>query len=218
MKIAIDGPAGAGKSTVAKALAAKLGFLYIDTGAMYRALTWKAIKESLDMDDEDALYQLAKNTEIHFEYHSHGQRIICDNQDVSDYIRSPHVNAEVSRVASKALLRQVMVAQQRKLAENKSVVMDGRDIGEFVLPDAEYKFFLTARIETRVMRRAQEMKASGYDIDKQAMAKEIMERDQRDSSREIGALKVLEDSIVIDTSKLSVDEVINVIRSYLKED
>ncbi|NLO20866.1 MAG: (d)CMP kinase [Syntrophomonadaceae bacterium] len=218
MKIAIDGPAGAGKSTVAKALAAKLGFLYIDTGAMYRALTWKAIKESLDLDDEDALYQLAKNTEIHFEYHSHGQRIICDNQDVSDYIRSPHVNAEVSRVASKALLRQVMVAQQRKLAENKSVVMDGRDIGEFVLPDAEYKFFLTARIETRVMRRAQEMKASGYDIDKQAMAKEIMERDQRDSSREIGALKVLEDSIVIDTSKLSVDEVINVIRSYLKED
>lgn len=217
MKIAIDGPAGAGKSTVAKALAAKLGFVYIDTGAMYRALTWKAIEESLNLDDEDSLYQLAKNTEIHFEYHSHGQRIICDNEDISDYIRAPRINAEVSRVASQPLLRQVMVAQQRKLAENKSVVMDGRDIGEFVLPDAEYKFFLTARIETRVMRRAEELKASGYDIDREAIAKEIMERDQRDSSREMGALKVLKDSIVIDTSELKVDEVINVIKSYLKE-
>lgn len=218
MKIAIDGPAGAGKSTVAKALAAKLGFVYIDTGAMYRALTWKAIKESLDLDDENSLYQLAKNTEIHFEYHSHGQRIICDNEDISDYIRAPRINAEVSRIASQPLLRQVMVAQQRKLAENKSVVMDGRDIGEFVLPDAEYKFFLTARIETRVMRRAEELKASGYDIDREAITKEIMERDQRDCSREMGALKVLEDSIVIDTSEFSVDEVINLIKSYLKED
>jgi cytidylate kinase len=217
MKIAIDGPAGAGKSTVARRLAAELGFVYIDTGAMYRALTFKALEESLDLDDEDSLYQLAQNTEIHFQYHSHGQRIICDNRDISDYIRSPRVNAEVSRVASKPLLRGVMVAQQRKLAENKSVVMDGRDIGEFVLPDADYKFFLAASIEKRIMRRLEEMQASGYDIERETIAREIMDRDQRDSSREMGALRVLEDSIVIDTSDLKVDEVINVLKSYLKE-
>lgn len=218
MKIAIDGPAGAGKSTVARQLATELGLVYVDTGAMYRALTWKAIRELLDLDDENALYHLAQTTEIHFEYNSQGQRVICDNQDVSDYIRAPLINAEVSRVASKPLLRQVMVLQQRKLAQNKSVVMDGRDIGEFVLPDAEYKFFLTASMETRVGRRAEELKASGYDIDREAIAREIMERDHRDSSREMGALKVLEDSTVIDTSQLKVDEVINVIKSYLKED
>ncbi len=218
MKIAIDGPAGAGKSTVARQLAAELGYVYIDTGAMYRALTWKAIQESLDLDNEDSLYELAKNTEIHFEYNSHGQKLICDNQDVSDYIRSPLINGEVSKVASKTLLRTVMVAQQRKMAESKSVVMDGRDIGEYVLPDADYKFFLTARIEKRVMRRAEELRSGGYDIDVNIIEKEIIERDQIDSSREMGALKVLQDSIVIDTSDLSINEVIAVMKSYLKED
>ncbi len=218
MKIAIDGPAGAGKSTVARQLAADLGFVYIDTGAMYRALTWKAIQESLDLDNEESLYELAKNTEIHFEYNSHEQKVICNNQDVSDYLRSPRINAEVSKVASKTLLRTVMVAQQRKMGEVKSVVMDGRDIGEYVLPDAEYKFFLTARIEKRVMRRAEELRASGYDVDTDTIEKEIVERDRTDSNREMGALKVLEDSIVIDTSELSVHEVIAIIKSYLKED
>jgi len=217
MKIAIDGPAGAGKSTVARQLAAELGFVYVDTGAMYRALTWKAIKESLDLDNEDSLYQLAKNTEIHFEHNSHGQRIICDGEDVSDYIRAPHISAEVSRVASKSLLRQVMVGQQRRMAGENSVVMDGRDIGEYVLPDADFKFFLTARMEQRVMRRVEEMKARGYDINSSTIAREITERDQTDSSREMGALKVLDDSIVIDTSDLSIEEVIRVIKSYLEE-
>ncbi|KUG04668.1 cytidylate kinase [hydrocarbon metagenome] len=217
MKIAIDGPAGAGKSTAARQLAAELGYVYIDTGAMYRALTWKAIQESLDLDNEDSLYKLAKNTEIHFEYNSHSQRIICDGQDVSDHIRSPLINVEVSKVASKSLLRTVMVAQQRKLAESKSVVMDGRDIGEYVLPDADYKFFLTARIEKRVMRRAEELRASGYDIDTKIIEREIIERDLIDSSREMGALKVLQDSIVIDTSDLSVTEVVAAMKSCLKE-
>lgn len=218
MKIAIDGPAGAGKSTVAKQLAADLGFVYIDTGAMYRALTWKAIQKSLNLDDEDSLYELAKNTQIHFEYNSHGQKIICDDQDVSDYIRSPDINAQVSKVASKSLLRKVMVAQQRKLGEAISVVMDGRDIGEYVLPDADYKFFLTASIEKRVIRRAQELKASGYDIDNDVIARDIIERDRSDSCREMGALKVLKDSIVIDTSDFNVHEVIAIMKSYLKED
>ncbi len=218
MKIAIDGPAGAGKSTVARKLAADLGFVYVDTGAMYRALTWKAIQESLDLNNEDSLYELAKNTEIHFEYNSHGQKIICDNLDVSDYIRSPLINAQVSKVASKSILRKLMVAQQRKMAEAKSVVMDGRDIGEDVLPDAEYKFFLTARIEKRVMRRAEELRARGFNIDTDMLRREIAERDRTDSSREMGALKVLDDSIVIDTSDLEINEVIAIIKSYLKED
>ncbi len=217
MKIAIDGPAGAGKSTVARQLAAELGYIYIDTGAMYRALTWKAIQESLDLDNEDALFELAQNTEIHFKYNSQAQKIICDDLDISDYIRSPQINAEVSKVAAKSLLRIVMVAQQKKMAEGKSVVMDGRDIGEYVLPDADYKFFLTASIEKRVMRRAEELKASGYNMDTDIIEKEIMERDQTDSSREMGALKVLQDSIVIDTSDLSVQEVIAIIKFHLKE-
>ena len=149
LQIAIDGPAGAGKSTVARRLAQELGFVYIDTGAMYRVLTWKALQKKVDPENSEALYALANSIKIHFEYLSGQQKVICDGEDLTAAIRLPEVSAMVSTVASHPAIRKIMVEQQQDMARNISVVMDGRDIGECVLPDAEYKFFLTASLEER---------------------------------------------------------------------
>lgn len=208
MKIAIDGPAGAGKSTVARKLAKELGFVYIDTGAMYRALTWKALQRGVDPHNEAELDKLASSIRIHFEYHSGQQKVLCDGEDLTAAIRLPEVNATVSTVAAHPTIRKTMVKQQQHMAYSISVVMDGRDIGECVLPDAEYKFFVTASIEERARRRAQELTLSGFDIDYDAILKEIAERDKNDSEREIGALKILPESIIIDSSQMSVEQVL----------
>lgn len=209
MKIAIDGPAGAGKSTIARLLAQRLGFIYIDTGAMYRALTLKALRNGIDLSDEDELYQLILHTDISFCYGDGEQKILCDGEDVSEDIRKPEISANVSRVASFPGVRRVMVERQRKMADKVSVVMDGRDIGECVLPDADYKFFLTASIEERANRRRKELEAKGYDIDLETLKEEIKARDEADTNRKVGALKILEDSIVIDTSSMSIEQVID---------
>ncbi len=207
MKIAIDGPAGAGKSTLARGLAQSLGFVYIDTGAMYRALTWKALQNKIDPQDELSLYTLALRTDLHFEFRADTQRLICDGDDITDLIRSPEISAMVSGVAIHPLVREIMVKKQQAMAQTTDVIMDGRDIGEQVLPDAEYKFFLTAGIEVRAQRRSLEMGLQGYNIDERSIKQDIENRDRIDSEREIGALKVLPDSIVIDTSQLTADEV-----------
>jgi len=208
MKIAIDGPAGAGKSTVAKKLAEKLGFVYIDTGAMYRALTWKALQKKVDPEDANALYELANSIRIHFEYHSGQQKVICDGEDLTVATRLPEVSAMVSTVASHPAIRTIMVKQQQEMARSISVVMDGRDIGECVLPDADYKFFLTASIEERANRRAVELKDSGFIINYETILQDIIQRDKRDSEREVGSLKILAESIVIDSSNLSIEQVL----------
>ncbi|MBC7075772.1 MAG: (d)CMP kinase [Syntrophomonadaceae bacterium] len=217
MKIAIDGPAGAGKSTVARELARELGFIYIDTGAMYRALTWKALQEGIDLEDPKALYELAVNTDIHFTFNSTEQKVMCDDVDITFLIRSPEVSSVVSKVASCPDIRRVMVRRQQEMAANISVVMDGRDIGEYVLPDAEYKFFLTANLDERIRRRKKERAEQGFEVDDEAIKNEIIERDRNDTQREVGALKVLNDSIVIDTSNLSVKEVVNRMLSIIRE-
>jgi cytidylate kinase len=208
MKIAIDGPAGAGKSTVARKLADKLGFVYIDTGAMYRALTWKALEQGIDPSNEEELDKLASTITIHIENDGGQQKVLCDGEDLTAAIRLPEVSAAVSAVASHSTIRRTMVKQQQKLASDVSVVMDGRDIGECVLPDAEYKFFITASVEERARRRAAELARSGVNTDYSDVLEEIVKRDRNDSEREIGALKVLPESIIIDSTALSVEQVL----------
>ncbi|MBO8159547.1 (d)CMP kinase [Thermosyntropha sp.] len=217
MKIAIDGPAGAGKSTVAKILAKRLGFTYIDTGAMYRALTLKALQNKVDLNNEKELASLVHDTDITFVYHDGEQRVFCDGIDVSEAIRAPQVNEAVSRVASFPAVRKIMVEKQQRLAEKKSVVMDGRDIGECVLPDADYKFFITASVEERARRRKKELDDKGYDVDLQDLKENIIKRDKADASREVGALKILDDSIVIDTTCMRIEDVIEELLKIIGE-
>lgn len=209
MKIAIDGPAGAGKSTIAKLIAEKLGYIYIDTGAMYRAVTLKALQAGINLDDADALFKLILSTDMHFTNNSPRQRLICDGKDISDPIRSPEVTEAVSQVARHKKVRKVMVKKQQEMAEKIDVVMDGRDIGELVLPNAEYKFYLTADIKERARRRAEEWQNKGFNYNLDDIIKNLEERDRMDSEREIGSLKILPDSIVIDTSSKSINEVLN---------
>lgn len=217
MKIAIDGPAGAGKSTIAKALAATLGFQYIDTGAMYRAIALKALQFKVDLDDQQALLSLAVSTHIIFQPDTHQQKVICDGQDVTEAIRSPEVSAVVSRVASSPVLRKYMVKWQQEMAASHAVVMDGRDIGECVLPDANFKFFITASLEERTQRRIKELQAKGYEVDQDEIQEDINARDRSDANREMGALKVLPDSIVVDTSSLTIEQVLAQILSVIRE-
>lgn len=218
MKIAIDGPAGAGKSTVARKLAQMLGIIYIDTGAMYRALAWQAIQQGIDPQDPDKLYGLTKTIEIHFHLNSDKQRIICNNKDITDYIRSPEVNAIVSQIAGYPEIRGIMVKKQQEMAKASSIVMDGRDIGECVLPEADFKFYLTADIDERVSRRIKELKSQGYDTDFQSVKKEIAQRDINDSTRDTGRLRILADSIVIDTTSINTEQVLKQLLSIIRED
>lgn len=208
MKIAIDGPAGAGKSTLARALAARLGYIYIDTGAMYRALTWKALQAGLDLNDPMALSGLAVELNIAFAKHDGQQRLLCQGEDISAIIRSPQISAAVSQVAAHPQVRQIMVHKQQQLAQAGRVVMDGRDIGEQVLPDANYKFFVTADLQERAERRLQEMEAGGFQVDKDSVLQDMRNRDLMDAARSVGALKILPDSIVIDTSAYNAEEVL----------
>jgi len=208
MKIAIDGPAGAGKSTLARKLAGKLGFVYIDTGAMYRALTWKAEQAGINLHDEALLFGLADSTDIYFESTADIQRVVCDGQDITEEIRSPEINAGVSITAAHPLVREIMVKKQQLMAQTNNVIMDGRDIGEVVLPDAEFKFFLTARLDQRAARRVLEMERQGHDVNENAIKMDIDQRDRMDSERAVGSLKILPDSIVMDTSECSADEVL----------
>jgi cytidylate kinase len=204
MNIAIDGPAGAGKSTIAKILAEKLGMNYIDTGAMYRAITLKAIENNIDFNDVSSLINLVNNTDIKIS----NSRIYLDSKDVTDKIRTPLVNQKVSKIAAISEIREKMICLQRELAENGNVIMDGRDIGTVVLPNASLKFFITATVEERAKRRFLELKAKGYDVNYDNIKKEILSRDEQDMKRKISPLKLAEDAIVIDTSNKEIEEII----------
>ena len=208
MKIAIDGPAGAGKSTLARALASRLGYIYIDTGAMYRALAWKALQAGLDLDDPQGLSGLAAGLDLAFDKQAGEQRLICQGEDITEVIRSPQISAVVSQVAAHPQVRTIMVSKQQQMASAGRVVMDGRDIGEQVLPDADFKFFITADLQKRVQRRLQELESSGYQVDSEAILHDMRNRDLMDSARSVGALKILPDSIVIDTTAYNADEVL----------
>lgn len=218
MKIAIDGPAGAGKSTVAKRLAEILGITYIDTGAMYRALTLKGLRNGIDFNDGLGLKALAENTSISFSQKGGEIRVYCDGKDVTEDIRSPMVSQWVSTVASDEGVREVMVRKQREMAENSSVVMDGRDITHTVLPDADFKFFLTASLKQRAKRRQKELAEKGFRVDIQELVKEIEARDKKDMQRKVGALRLTPDAVLIDTTNLDIENVLAMMLKIIRGD
>lgn len=210
MIIAIDGPAGAGKSTVAKILSQKLGFLYIDTGAMYRALTLKALENNIDIGNEQSLVDLASHTSIELiNEDTGGLRVILDGKDCSALIREPRITKIVSDVSKIKGVRDVMLKLQRKLGKEKNSILDGRDIGTVVFPDANKKFYLDANPQERANRRYKELCASGEKVSFGDVSLDLSNRDKIDSTRKIAPLKKADDALYIDTTDMSIDEVVN---------
>lgn len=215
--IAIDGPAAAGKSTVAKIVAEKLAYIYIDTGAMYRALTLIAINEGVGLEDEQALEALLKKATITLTQNIKGQQVFVNKVDVTEEIRSEAISNNVSHVAKHLTIRTEMVKRQQKLAEKHGVVMDGRDIGTHVLPNAEAKFFLIATVEERAKRRYEENKERGFTSNLEEIKQEIKQRDLIDSEREVSPLIMAQDAVEIDTTALSINQVADLILTKARE-
>lgn len=207
ISIAIDGPAAAGKSTVAKIVAERLSYIYIDTGAMYRALTYKALKESADLHDENVMVELLGRTKIDLLPGEAGQKVFLDGVEVTAEIRTAEVTNQVSFASVHEQVRKEMVRRQQLFAADGGVVMDGRDIGTHVLPNAEVKIFLLASVEERAQRRHRENIQKGYSSDLERLKEEIAARDKIDSEREVAPLKKAEDAVVIDTTSLSIEDV-----------
>lgn len=208
ISIAIDGPAAAGKSTVAKIVAEKLTYIYIDTGAMYRALTYKAISRDISLEDEMELMKILIDTSIELLPGDNGQLIYLDSKNVTNEIRTAKVTNSVSIVAKHKRVREEMVKRQQRFADTGGVVMDGRDIGTHVLPEAEVKIFLLASVEERAVRRHNENLQKGFPSDLEKLKAEISHRDKLDSEREVAPLKKAKDAIEIDTTSLSIDQVV----------
>jgi cytidylate kinase len=213
--IAIDGPAGSGKSTVSKIIAKRLGLLYIDTGAMYRALTLKAMNAGADLEDAQGLTELARSTKIELK-DGPKLRVFLDGKDVSEAIRTVEVTDKIKHVARVPGVRHEMVSLQREIGRRANSVLEGRDIGTVVFPDAEYKFYLDADVEDRARRRREDFMAAGKNIELDVLIKDVKERDASDINRPVGPLKKAPDAIVIDTTGLSVDGVVEKILSYVK--
>lgn len=213
MVIAIDGPAEVGKSTISKILAQKLNIEYIDTGAMYRAVTLKIIRMGIDLQDDEAIKDMLKYTKIDFVK----GRIYLDGEDVSEEIRTIKVSSKVSDVAAKPYVREKLVEIQRKMAMQKSVIMDGRDIGTNVLKDANVKIFLTASIEERAKRRYKEMIEKGINVTFEEICRDIENRDRIDSTRKTNPLRKAEDAVDIDTTSKTIDEVVEEIISIVNK-
>lgn len=216
IRIAIDGPAAAGKSTVAKLIADELNYVYIDTGAMYRALTLKVLKENIELDNELLITELLKETKIEFKASEEGQLVFLDDCDVTKEIRETKVSQSVSYIAQLAKIRTDLVERQQLLAQNHSIVMDGRDIGTTVLPNAEVKVFLIASVSERAERRHNENLSNGFESNLEALEQEISERDYRDETRKESPLIRAEDAISIDTTSLSIEEVVEEVIKLVK--
>ncbi|MGP4082182.1 (d)CMP kinase [Pseudalkalibacillus sp. R45] len=217
MKIAIDGPAGAGKSTVAKKVADILSFVYIDTGAMYRSITLKALRNGIDVRDENALKDVLENTKIDLQKQLDKQFVVLDGEDVTEEIRTSEVTNNVSEVAKHPAVRVEMVKRQQELSQEHPVVMDGRDIGTHVIPDAQVKIFLIASVDERAKRRHDENLIKGLPSDLEQIKREIEQRDELDSKREASPLMKAEDAIELDTTTMSIDEVVKAILQIVRE-
>lgn len=209
--IAIDGPAASGKSTTAKLVAQKLGYLHIDTGAMYRALTFKALEKTLDLNDKEKIVLLARTSTIRLEGGNPNTKVLFDGSDITDKIRTPQVNQSVSTISSYQGVREVMVREQQRMAANGGVVLEGRDIGTVVLPSAELKIFMIANVQERVKRRKKDLALCGIEADETELITEIEARDRKDSMRDISPLRKAEDAIELDTSNLTIEEQVDFI-------
>ncbi|HEY9061781.1 MAG TPA: (d)CMP kinase [Pseudobacteroides sp.] len=218
ISIAIDGPAGAGKSTIAKIISKNMGIVYLDTGAMYRTVALKAVRDQIDTTDRESLAKMVQDVDITVDYIDGEQSIYLNGEDVTSQIRTPEISIGASNVAVVPEVRIKMVELQRQIASKTSVVMDGRDIGTYVLPKANFKFFLTASVEERALRRYNEQLAKGFkDISLDSVKSDIEYRDKNDSSREFAPLAKAADAIEVDTTSLSIDEVAQRIVSIIKE-
>lgn len=216
MIVAIDGPAGTGKGTVAKLISERLNFVYIDTGAMYRCITLKMIRESISLNEEEKIKDLLERTKITFKNLSDKQHVYLDGEDVSDLIRKPNVNELVSPVSAIKIIRIKMVELQRKLGEEGNVIMEGRDITTVVFPNAEVKIYLDAKLEIRAERRYKELTARGNNVTYEDTLESIRKRDKNDMEKEMGALKIAEDAVVIDTSNMTIEEVYDKIKEIIE--
>lgn len=216
--VALDGPAGAGKSSIAKKISEKANIVYMDTGAIYRTFAYKAIKEGVDTKDVDALTKLAEDIDIKIEYVDNQQHMILDGEDITPYIRTPEVSMGASNVAVVPAVRLKLLDLQRDVAKVESVIMDGRDIGSFVLPDAEVKVYLTASVEERARRRFVEMQEKGDCTDTlEIVIEDIKKRDYQDSHRDFAPLVQADDAVVVDSTSMTIDEVVDSVYSLIEE-
>ena len=217
MNIAIDGPAGAGKSTIAKRLAKKLGFIYVDTGAMYRAMAYYFLQHNIDAKDENAIAAACPDVDVTITYENGEQQVLLNGENVNGVIRNEEVGNMASSTSVYPVVRKKLVELQRQLAESADVIMDGRDIGTCVLPDAQVKIYLTASSATRAKRRYDELTEKGVSCDLAEIEKDIIDRDYRDMHRETSPLRQAEDAVLVDSSEMNIDEVVDAIYQVYSE-
>ena len=217
INIAIDGPAGAGKSTIAKHVAAKKGYIYVDTGAMYRAMALYLYRNGIDADDSAAISSRCNEPDITIEYRDGVQVVLLDGENVNSLLRTPQVSDMASRSSVNPDVRAKLLSLQQELARKENVVMDGRDIGTVVLPNAQVKIFLTASVAVRAKRRYLELLEKGEKAELSEITAQIIERDERDMNRPVAPLKQAEDAVLVDTSDLTIDEVVAKILSIIEE-
>lgn len=215
--IAIDGPAGAGKSTIAKKAASELGFIYVDTGAMYRSIGLNAIRKNTDLKDDKQVKELLDNSDLQIKYSDNQQRMFLNGEDITDDIRTPQVSMMASDISALPAVRAFLLGVQRNMAEENNVIMDGRDIGTVVLPNAKVKIFLTASSQCRAKRRYDELKEKGMDINYDDILKDIEKRDYNDSHRAAAPLKPAPDSVLVDTSDETLETSISRLLTIIKE-
>ena len=217
MNIAIDGPAGAGKSTIAKRLAKKIGFIYVDTGAMYRAMAYYFLQHNIDAKDENAIAAACPDVDVTITYENGEQQVLLNGENVNGVIRNEEVGNMASSTSVYPVVRKKLVELQRQLAKSADVIMDGRDIGTCVLPDAQVKIYLTASSATRAKRRYDELTEKGVSCDLAEIEKDIIDRDYRDMHRETSPLRQAEDAVLVDSSEMNIDEVVDAIYQVYSE-
>ena len=215
--VAIDGPSGAGKSTVARLLAERLGYLYIDTGAMFRAVALSVKRALVSPDDEGALQVLCHGLEISFERNTNGYRVLANGEDVSEAIRTPEISQLTSRISTRTAVRDILLHEQRRMGRTGNVVLEGRDIGSVVFPDADVKFFLSASAEERGRRRFLELREKGENVTVEKTIAEVASRDARDEQRKVAPLRMAEDALLIDSTGLSIEDVLARMEKIVRE-